>query len=409
MDIQQIIADLLPDEPEKLGKKMVLLVADGIGGLPAEPGGPTELEAADTPNLDRLAQRGVLGSMTMVAPGITPGSGPGHLALFGYDPVKCLIGRGALEATGVGFELESSDVAIRCNFCTIDERGIIIDRRAGRIPTEQSSKIVEELAQKVSIPGVELFVRPVKEHRFLVVFRGEGLGDRVRDTDPGQEGRPSFSPQVLDPNDAASRRTAEVATEFLNQAKPVLAKQEKANWMTMRGFACRPNLPSYYERYKLRAAAVAVYPMYKGLARLAGMTIEGQPATLEEEIDVLEQIWDRYDFFFVHFKYTDSRGEDGNFSEKVRMIEQFDGVIPRVEALRPDVLVVTGDHSTPARLRSHSWHPVPVLLVADACRPDRCKTFGEGEALCGGLGHFEAKYLMPLMLAHAQWLKKFGA
>lgn len=409
MDIQEVLRELLPDEPDKLVKKIVLLVADGLGGLPMYPGGLTELEAAETPNLDRLAHRGVLGSMTMVAPGIAPGSGAGHLAMFGYDPLKYQIGRGALEATGIGFELGPNDVAIRCNFCTINDQGIIIDRRAGRIADQQSREIVKELAENVKISGVEVFVEPVREHRFVVVFRGPGLGDGVYDTDPGKEGRAPLPPQTKLKNDPESERTAEVASEFLRQAKPVLAKQQKANGMTMRGFARRPDLPSYWECYKLRAAAISVYPMYKGLARLAGMTIEGEPTTLEEEIDVLEHIWEKYDFFFVHFKYTDSRGEDGDFSAKVKMIEQFDSIVPRVEALRPDVLIVTGDHSTPARMASHSWHPVPVLLVAETCRTDACQQFGETEALCGGLGHFEAKYLMALALAHAGWLDKFGA
>ncbi len=401
MEIQDLVRSL----HSKNDSKIVLLVADGLGGLPIEPGGPTELEAAQTPNLDRLAKMGVLGSMIPIKPGITPGSGPGHLGLFGYDPLKYVIGRGVLEATGIGFEVGPKDVAIRCNFCTLGPDRTIKDRRAGRIPTAESAPLAIKFRQ-IKIPGVELFVEPVQEHRFAVVFRGEGLGGHVADTDPQKTGVPPWNPVATEPG---SRRTAEIAKEFIAQAEKLLAGQPKANGLTMRGFSVKPALPTYQEVYGLRAAAIAVYPMYKGLARLVGMEIVGQPKSLSEEIDVLEKAWNDYDFFFVHFKYTDSRGEDGNFAEKVKMIEQFDAVVPRVEALKPTVLVVTGDHSTPAALASHSWHPVPVLLSAATCRPDGCQRFGEKEALCGGLGHFEAIYLMPLALAHAGRLGKFGA
>lgn len=401
MDIQPLVRDLKIQNKSKI----VMLIADGLGGLPVAPGGPTELEAAKTPNLDALAKQGVQGSMYPIAPGITPGSGPGHLSLFGYDPVKHLIGRGALEATGVGFKLGPKDVAARCNFCTLDADGNISDRRAGRIPTEQSAPLAIKLRQ-VKVPGVEVFVEPVKEHRFVVIFRGEGLGGNVADTDPQQTGIPPLAPVA---RDDASKRTAEVATRFIAEADKLLADQPKANGLTMRGFSAAPSIDSYEEVYGLRAAAIAVYPMYKGLAQLVGMEVVGTPGTLEEEIDVLAEAWADHDFFFVHFKYTDSRGEDGNFDEKVKMIEQFDSIVPRVMALEPTVLIVTGDHSTPARLASHSWHPVPALLVADTCRPDGLTAFGEHEALRGGLGHFPGVYLMPLALAHAERLAKFGA
>jgi 2,3-bisphosphoglycerate-independent phosphoglycerate mutase len=401
VDIQQLVRELKTQNKSKI----VMLVADGLGGLPIEPGGPTELEAAKTPNLDNLAKRGVQGSMYPIAPGITPGSGPGHLGLFGYEPVKHLIGRGALEATGVGFKLGPKDVAVRCNFCTLDAAGNISDRRAGRIPSEESAPLAIKLRQ-VKIPGVEIFVDPVKEHRFVVVFRGEGLGGSVADTDPQVTGVPPLDPVA---HDQQSKRTAEIAKEFVVQAQKLLAGEKKANGLTMRGFAAAPAIDSYADVYGLKAAAIAVYPMYKGLAQLVGMTVVGEPTTLAEEIDVLEKAWNDYDFFFVHFKYTDSRGEDGNFPEKVRMIEQFDAIMPRVMALKPTVLIVTGDHSTPARLASHSWHPVPTLLVADTCRPDGLTAFGEKQALQGGLGHFAAVNLMPLALAHAERLGKFGA
>ena len=385
--------------------KIVMMVADGLGGLPLEPTGKTELETANTPHLDALAKIGVQGGSIPVFPGITPGSGPGHLGLFGYDPVKYLIGRGALEATGIGFELHPDDVAVRCNFCTLDTEGNITDRRAGRIASEASAKLVERLRQ-VEINGVEVFVEPVKEHRFVVVFRAPGLGDRVADTDPQETGVPPLEPVA---EDDPSRKTAAIAAEFIRQARELLSDQTQANCLTMRGFAAKPDLPSYEEVYGLKAAAIAVYPMYKGLARLVGMDILGPVATLEEQISLLENVYDDYDFFFVHFKYTDSTGEDGDFEAKVRKTEEFDAVFPRIQKLSPDVLIVTGDHSTPSYLKSHSWHPVPTLLVSNCCRPDRCEAFSESEAVQGGLGQFEAKYLMCLALANAHRLGKYGA
>ena len=401
MDIHTLTRELQLDN----GSKIVMLVADGLGGLPMQPGGLTELETAKTPHLDALASLGVQGASIPVKPGIAPGSGPGHLALFGYDPLRYLIGRGALEATGIGFELQPQDVAIRCNFCTIDDQDRITDRRAGRISSQESAPLAISL-RKIQIPGIEIFVEPVKEHRFVVVFRGEGLGGNVADTDPQMTGVKALEPVAQNPQ---SQKTAEVAKEFLRQAKSILAGHPKANFHTMRGFAAKPQLPSYQEVYGLRAAAIAVYPMYKGLARLVGMDIVGNAQSLEEQIDELAANWDRYDFFFLHFKYTDSTGEDGNFSEKVARIEELDSVLGRIQKLNPNVLIVTGDHSTPSYLKSHSWHPVPTLLVSDCCRPDPHSTFNETTCITGGLGHFEAQYLMALALANAGRLGKFGA
>jgi 2,3-bisphosphoglycerate-independent phosphoglycerate mutase len=401
MDIHKLTRELYV----KNNSKIVMYVGDGLGGLPQEPGGLTELETAKTPNLDALAARGVCGSSIPVLPGIAPGSGPGHLGLFGYDPIKYLIGRGALEATGIGFELREGDVAIRCNFCTLDAGGNITDRRAGRIATEASAPLAIRL-RHVKIPGVEIFVEPVKEHRFVVVFRGKGLGGHLHDTDPQRTGVPPLDPLPTDPDSA---KTAEVAREFVKQSCRLLKDQSKANGLTLRGVSGKPNLPGYEEVYGLKAAAIAVYPMYKGLARLVGMEIVGNAQTLDEQMTVLEQNWSRFDFFFIHFKYTDSTGEDGNFAAKVKRTEEFDAAVPRITALKPDVLIVTGDHSTPSMLASHSWHPVPTLLVAKNCRTDACQKFGETECLRGGLGQFEAKYLMSLALANAGRLGKFGA
>lgn len=392
----------------KNDSKIVMLVADGLGGLPVVPGEGTELETANTPHLDALAVRGVQGGSIPVAPGISPGSGPGHLGLFGYDPLKYLIGRGALEATGIGFELQPGDVAIRCNFCTLDGDGNIADRRAGRIATDQSVPLVHRL-REISIPGLELFVEPVKEHRFVVVMRGPDLGGDVRDTDPQETGVPPLDPQAFDPSDSASCRTAELASEFLRQARQLLSAEPQANFHTMRGFAAKPNLPSYDDVYGLKAAAIAVYPMYKGLARLVGMEIVGQAQSLNEQITALEECWQDFDFFFVHFKYTDSTGEDGDFGAKVARIEELDASIPKIMGLNPTVMIVTGDHSTPCFLHAHSWHPVPTLLVSDCCRPDLAKAFNESTCISGGLGQFEARHLMTLALANADRLGKYGA
>lgn len=401
MDMHELTRDL----HQKNKSKIVLFVADGLGGLPLEPGGLTELETARTPHLDELARIGVSGGLIPVKPGITPGSGPGHLGLFGYDPLQYRIGRGALEATGIGFALGGHDVAIRANFCTLDAEGNISDRRAGRISSEASAPLASRLRQ-VQIPGVEVFVEPVKEHRFVVVFRAPGLGDAVHDTDPQTTGVPPLAPTAHKPG---SKRTAEVAAEFVRQACELLKDEKQANGLTLRGFSNRPALPSYDEVYGLRAAAIAVYPMYKGLARLVGMDIVGEAKTLDEQMQVLAEQWDSYDFFFIHFKYTDSTGEDGDFAAKVKRTEEVDACIPKIRALNPTVLMVTGDHSTPSALKSHSWHPVPVVLSSPVCRTDRCQTFGENEAVNGGLGQFESKHLMMLALANADRLGKFGA
>ena len=385
--------------------KIVLLVADGLGGLPLQPGGKTELETARTPNLDALATKGVLGLSTPVLPGITPGSGPGHLGLFGYDPLEFQIGRGVLEALGIDFDLGPDDVAIRGNFCTLNDQGIITDRRAGRIASEIGAKLCAKLDQ-IKIPGVEIFVRPVKEYRLVIVFRAPGLGGKVEDTDPQKTGVAPLEPVA---GDAASVRTAEIAKQFLAKAREVLKYDAPANFFTLRGIDKRPAIPTFQELYGLRAAAIAVYPMYRGLARLVSMNVLDAGQTLDDQCARLEKVWNDYDFFFMHYKYTDSTGEDGNFEKKVERIEQLDAVLPRITALQPTVLIVTGDHSTPSKMKSHSFHPVPVLLSADNCRPDATTKFGEADCLQGGLGQFAAKHLMSLAMAHAGRFEKYGA
>lgn len=396
---------LMRDLQKQNDSKIVMLVADGLGGLPIQKGGLTELETAKTPNMDALASEGTLGLSIPVFPGIAPGSGPGHLGLFGYDPLEFRIGRGVLEALGIDFNLGPNDVAIRGNFCTIDANDNITDRRAGRIASDIAKKLCEKL-DTIKIPGVEVFVRHVKEYRLVIVIRGEGLGGAVKDTDPQKTGVPPLAPVATD---APSQKTASLCAEFLRQAKEILKNDSPANFLTMRGIDKKPDVPPLKEIYGLRAGAIAVYPMYRGLARLVSMDVLDAGQTLDDQMNRLKAAWNDYDFFFVHFKYTDSTGEDGNFAEKVRRIEELDAAIPKIRELGPTVLIVTGDHSTPSKLKSHSWHPVPTLLWADSVRPDRCTAFGEQDCLQGGLGQFQAKYLMSLAMAHAGRLEKYGA
>jgi 2,3-bisphosphoglycerate-independent phosphoglycerate mutase len=391
--------------------KIVLLVMDGIGGLPMEEGGPTELEAAHTPNLDALAARSICGFTIPISPGITPGSGPGHLGVFGYDPCRYIIGRGVLEALGIDFDLQPPDLAARGNFCSIDAQGHVTDRRAGRIATEKNAELVHMLREKVKLPGVELFIETVKEHRFVLVFRGEGLAGDLTESDPQQLGVPPLPIKVLEDaaNPQASQKTAALVNQFIDQARQALADQRPANMVLLRGLDKRPNIPSMKDAFGLRAGAIAVYPMYRGLAKLVGMTALPSGSTLSDEFDALEKAWADYDFFFLHYKYTDSRGEDGDFSAKVAVIEEFDTYIPRVMSLKPDVVVVTGDHSTPSLLKAHSWHPVPTMLYSRYCRRDGVLEYSERACTHGGLGHIQAADLMPLALANALRLTKFGA
>jgi 2,3-bisphosphoglycerate-independent phosphoglycerate mutase len=398
--------DLMHDLSTENTTKIVLVVMDGVGGLPIDPDGPTELEAANTPNLDALAARSTCGLSTPIAPGISPGSGPGHLALFGYDPVRYEIGRGVLEALGIGFELLPDDLAARGNFCTIDpQTGLITDRRAGRIPSEEGARLCQKLSQ-IRIPGVEIFIQPVKEYRFLLVLRGERLHDGLTETDPQQVGKPPLPVEPLRPEAVYA---ADVLNRWLDRAREILSDEPVANGCNLRGIAQDPGLPKMPQLYKMRCGAVATYPMYRGVAKLAGMDVLQTGESMETELETLKHHWADYDFFFFHVKKTDSRGEDGDFQAKAEVIEHFDHLLPAILALSPDVVIVTGDHSTPAVLKSHSWHELPVLLWSRYVRPDAVRQFGERPCAAGGLGHIHHTDLIPLALAHAGRLIKFGA
>jgi len=397
--------DLIREVAMPAETKIVLLVMDGLGGLPHPQSGRTEMETARIPNLDRLAQEGICGMAYHVGVGITPGSGPGHLALFGYDPLRYRIGRGALEAVGIDFDLGSRDVAARGNFCTVDDSGLVVDRRAGRIDTDTCARLCAEL-RTIELPGAELFVEPVREHRFLLVIRGDGLSDALSETDPQKVGVPPLEVEALTPE---AQATAKLVSAFVAGARERLRGHHPANMVLLRGFARRPDLPSFPDVFGLRAAAIAFYPMYRGLARLVGMTALPTGPSLSDSLAALREHWGQFDFFFVHYKATDSAGEDGDFQRKVAKLEEVDAIIPELLSLKPDVIMATGDHSTPSTYRAHSWHPVPFVLRSRWCQPDPADAFNERDCQKGSLGLFAATEIMPLAMAHADRFTKYGA
>lgn len=391
--------------------KLALLVMDGLGDLATrQQSYLTPLEAAHTPNLDALSKDSAQGRMIPLAPGLTPGSGPGHLGLFGYDPLEVQVGRGVIEALGLGMELKPGDICARANFATLDAKGIVTDRRAGRIPTETCEKLCALLSAKIKkIGDTEVLIQPGKEHRFVVIFRGKGLEGPLTDADPNREGLAIPTVKPRDPKNAGQKKVAKLIADFYKAALPVIADQKPANGFLMRGIAHQPHITSFEERYRLRPAALAVYPMYKGLAQLVGMKkIEG-PQTIKEQFERYVAEYDNFDFFFIHYKYTDKYGEDGNFAAKKKAIEEFDAALPILLRKKPDVIAITGDHSTPVALHGHSWHPQPVLLHSATSGSDKLERFTETGANTGSLGVFEAKFLIRLMQANARMFDKFGA
>lgn len=384
--------------------KIVMLVVDGFGGLPRADTGKSELEVANLPNLDALARRSACGLTTPVAPGITPGSGPGHMALFGYDPVKYLMGRGVLEALGIDVEVREGDVAARGNLCTLDSTGLLIDRRAGRISTHESTPLVELLG-RIEVPGVEIQVYPVRDYRFVLLLRGDGLSDRVSETDPHEMGKAPLEATSLAPE---ASRTTRAINAFVAAASEVLGERDMANMVLLRGFSRLPHLPDFGDAYSLVPAAVAAYPMYRGLAKLVGMKVLPTGTAFADELITVEDHLEEHDFFFLHYKPADAAGEDGEFEAKVRCLEDLDTAIPDLLKVGADTLVVAGDHSTPAVMSSHSWHPVPLMIHSTLTEGQGVPELTEKACGNGSLGHLPATSVMMLALAHAGKLAKFG-
>ncbi|GGJ87626.1 2,3-bisphosphoglycerate-independent phosphoglycerate mutase [Deinococcus aquiradiocola] len=397
---------------KKTDSKILMVVLDGVGGLPLELGGDTELATAVTPNLDALAKNAQLGQVELVGAGITPGSGPGHLSLFGYDPLKFVVGRGALSAVGIGVKLGAGDVAVRGNFATLGAGRVVEDRRAGRPSDEKNAEIVGQLRAAIpEIGGVKVEIYTESEHRFVVVFRnpGAGLGANISDVDPQATG---VQPLTAQAHDDASRQTADLVNTFVTRAEEALKDEPQVNGVLFRGYSDVPHFPSMDDIYGLKAACIASYPMYKGLASLVGMDVldvEGHEDALDGKVAALQANWDKYDFFYFHVKKTDSTGEDGDFHEKVHKIEIFDALLPQLLALKPDVIAIVGDHSTPSKLASHSWHPVPLLIHSEYARKDVAARYTEEEAQKGTLGLRRGTDVMPLLMANALKLQKYGA
>ncbi|MFH1583681.1 MAG: 2,3-bisphosphoglycerate-independent phosphoglycerate mutase [Actinomycetota bacterium] len=400
---EKIIDSLIKAEKSKI----ILVVIDGVGGLALPGGKGTELQIANTPNLDALATESSCGLLEPIGAGITPGSGPAHLALFGYDPIKNNMGRGILSALGTGFNLTSDDVAARVNFATVDEKGRVLDRRAGRIKTELNKKLCEKILKNIKLdPSIKFFLYPEKDYRAVLILRGDDLWGDLVDTDPQKIGVVPLQPKATN---TRSKKTAKIVSDFISQVRIILADEKLANMILLRGFDKYIPFKSIKERYSLKALAIAEYPMYKGMAKLLGMEIAKNISGLDSQIEALKKNYDKYDFFFFHIKKTDSFGEDGDFDAKVKEIEKVDAMIPKIVELNPDVLVVTSDHSTPALLRYHSWHPVPVVIKSIYARKDSVTKFDEISCANGILGLKPTTDLMPLALACANRLKKFGA
>ena len=396
--------EALRDSYTTTPSRIVMLVVDGLGGLPHPDTRRSELETAQTPNLDRLAQESACGLTVPVLPGVAPGSGPGHLALFGYNPLKYLIGRGVLEALGIEVELQPGDVSARGNFCTVDSGGLLVDRRAGRVPSEIAIPLCRAL-NNIQVDGVDLSVNHVEGYRFVLHLRGEGLSAGVTETDPQRTGVGALESTTLT---ADGEKTARIAREFAKQAREILKEEERANMVLLRGFSSLPDLPSMGDAYGLHPAAIAAYPMYRGLATIVGMRVIPTGKTFHEELATLHQHYQENDFFYVHYKPADAAGEDGNFEAKVQALEDLDSHIPTVLDLDPDVLMIAGDHSTPSIMAAHSWHPVPLLLRSQLTRGEGVQSFTERSCAAGSLGRLPATQIMLLGLAHAGKLAKFG-
>lgn len=423
--LHELALDLSGRDDAEGGHKVVLLILDGVGDVITRDQPRTPLDRAVTPNLDALAARSALGRIVPVAQGVTPGSGPGHLALFGYDPAapETDIGRGVLEALGVGMDVGRGDVLARGNFATADAAGELTDRRAGRPSNDENRRLVAKMQESLDgeglggeeQEGVEARLHAGEGHRFVLRLRGDGLSAELRDTDPQATGVPPKPPAADgDSPSREARRTVGLVQRVVAAMERALADEEKANRALLRGFSSLPHLAPMNELYRLRCGAFAGYPLYRGVASVCGMDVVECGKGMGEVVDAVARHWEDFDYFFLHLKKPDMAGEDGDADAKARAIEAADAEIPRLMGLGsgghgPAALAITGDHSTPAPMAAHSWHPVPLLLHSRNCFVDEARRFTELEAIRGHVGTIPSMHLMGLLLANAGRLAKYGA
>ncbi len=401
------VAPVLPREwAQNDGGSIVLLVMDGVGDIPDDRG-RTPLEAARTPNLDRIARKASLGRTIPIAPGVTAGSVAGHLALLGYDPMAVKIGRGPIDALGVGVDLQPGDVVMRGNFATVKD-GIVIDRRAGRLPGDTAAELCFALNAKLrfKFEGIETQIAQTAEHRFVLHLRGNNLSPQITDTDPGQNGLPAKPCRANAPQAA---RTAEIVNIVAKAAADFLMIN-RANAILLRGAGARPHLASFNDHYGLNAMAVATYPTYRGIAAACGMELYPMmPSDAHDAINFAVSALqgpNKHQFIFIHYKNTDTAGEDGNFDAKVAAIEHLDAALKPLVDQPPDVLVVAGDHPTPVAMRGHSWHPVPLMIASKWTPGGKNQRYTERQCADGELGTIKATDVMALAMGHAKRLRK---
>ncbi len=398
--------------------KIVFIVFDGLADRPIkELGNKTPLEVANKPNLDELAKRGVNGLLDIISPGKRIGSDVAHLSILGYDPYKYYTGRGPLEASGIGLELDSNDVAFRANFATVSEDFTVIDRRAGRI--KEGTKELEKAINEIDI-GVDFIFKASVAHRGALVLKGKGLSDKVSDTDPHEVGVKVMEAKPLE-NTKEAKRTAEIINEFTKKVHEVLNNHRvnverakrglpKANIVLLRGAGRTPKLEPFEKRYGIKGACIAKTAIIKGIARLLGMeVIDSKEDFLERGKQIFEAL-NRNDFVLLNIKEPDEAGHDGNYEKKIKIIEEADKMIGMfLDYVEENYLVVLSDHTTPVSFRDHTGDEVPVLIAGPEVRSDDVTTFSERSVYKGYLNRIRALDLMTYMLNLTNRLEKYGA
>ncbi|MDD3408250.1 MAG: 2,3-bisphosphoglycerate-independent phosphoglycerate mutase [Methanobacteriaceae archaeon] len=411
--------------------KGIILVMDGMGDRPLkELDNQTPLQAANTPNMDKMAECGITGIMDSIRPGIIPGSDTAHLSILGYDPYEVYTGRGPFEASGVGLDVIPGDIAFRCNFSTADENGIITDRRAGRI--REGTKDIVDVLNTMVIKGyedIQIIFKESTGHRAVLVLRGEGLSDKVTDADPKVEGK---KPKIVESTDGSeeAKRTADLLNKIVEKSyemvknHPVnIGRMEEnkppANIIIPRGAGAVPKVEHINEKYEVNSACIAETGLFMGIGRFAGMDIiemddvtGGVDTNLDNIIDtIINQVNNTdHNFFLINIDGADEAGHDGNAIQKKEFIEKVDKIVmSKLLNLKNVVLFLTADHSTPISVMNHSGDPVPVIINSPEVRVDDVKEYNEFAVAKGGLCRIRGSDVMNIVMDLMNNSHKFGA